>query len=231
MIALLLVLTPIGLFDGLSPVTFGFLFAVQSGTRPLRNAALFTFGRFVSYFAAGIVILFGLQAIFIEINEYAVRFWPKPDTPDMIFQILIGAVLGFLGVRMLTGPNKPAQPEISGTLGPRRAITLGAISTVVALPFSIMYFAAIDQILKADLSTVPNVIALLFFNVVFVLPLIAFLAMTSWFGERGMATLSAVRQKVERWSPVAFGTLFAGGGVFLVVDGISWFLGRPILPA
>ena len=232
MIALLLVLVPIGVLDSLSPVAFGLLFAALSGERPVRNATLFIAAKFSANFLSGLLVLIGLQAVFIEINERAVRFWTEPDTPDFILQIVLGVALCVLGPRVLRQRRERRAPAaVSGSFGPRRAVTVGVASTMFALPFAAIYFAAIDQILKADLPPLSSVFALFFYNAVFSLPFVGFVSLATVRGGRGAEILLDATRKVGQWTPMVLGTLMTVGGVVLIVDGIGWFLGMPILPA
>ena len=43
--------------------------------------------------------------------------------------------------------------------------------TLAGVPGALPYFGAIDQILRADLALLPSLLALLFYNLVFLLPL------------------------------------------------------------
>ena len=235
MVTLLLVLLPIALLDSVAPLLFVVLLSVLSGRQPRRRAALFIAGQFLTYFLVGLAVMFGLRAAFVALNELGESLWVVPETPDLIFQIVIGAALAFFGMRRLLGrakppTQKPRATEAAVSSGLWRAFTLGVVSMAAMIPLNFIYFAAIDQILKADLSPVPSALALLFYNLLFSLPLFAIYGMVTMHGERGLAALGVLRHKLGRWSPVAIGALMAFGGVFLIVDGVGWFLGRPLVP-
>lgn len=79
------------------------------------------------------------------------------------------------------------------------AFALGASSTVIGLPGAFPYFAAIDQILRADASTAGAVALLLFYNGVFLLPLLAIPLLRAAFGRRADAFSARFAPQMERW--------------------------------
>ncbi len=95
MIFLLPALTTIALVDSLSivPLSIVALLMLLAGSRPYLRTGAFLAGIFVSYLAGGLMILFGLEAVFEELNAYLVRLWHQPEPEELIFQIFIGTVL------------------------------------------------------------------------------------------------------------------------------------------
>ena len=66
---------------------------------------------------------------------------------------------------------------------PADAFALGAGTILVGLPGAIPYFAAIDQILRSDLNAGSNVIALIYYNVIIVLPLLGMMLLHALMGD------------------------------------------------
>ena len=102
--------------------------------------------------------------------------------------------------------------------------------TLVGLPGAFPLFAAIDQILRSDPSPQVKVMTLVFYNLVFVLPLCAAVMVRVVLGERSVPILKRINDVVPRIARrVVIGGLVIVG-VLLMLDGIGWFLGHPLLP-
>ena len=232
MFELLLVLTPIGLLDSTSivPLCLVFLIALLAGPRPLLASSLHLAGVFAVYFGCGLLLLFGLQAAFDEINAYAVRLWNDPNTEELILQIVLGLVACAFALR-LAKPRK-TQPDRTAAAGmtPVQAFVAGAGLTIVGMPGAVPYFAAIDLILRADGTLPQQVSALFFYNLVFVAPLAAIVALRLSLGQRSVGVLNRVKGFFDRWGRRVMIAAFLVIGIVLVADGVGWFLGHPLLP-
>ena len=101
---------------------------------------------------------------------------------------------------------------------------------IVGMPGALPYFAALDQILRADASATGAVLALLWYNAVFLLPLVLVPVLSLVLGARSQPFFDAVSRFSEVWGRrlIAAALLLLGG--LLVADGLGWFLGRPLFP-
>ncbi len=86
MTTLLLILVPIALLDSASivPLCVVPLATVVSGHRPALGALGFLSGVFVVYVAGGVVLLFGLDALFDALAPGLARWWNDPNTPELL---------------------------------------------------------------------------------------------------------------------------------------------------
>jgi hypothetical protein len=92
------------------------------------------------------------------------------------------------------------------------------------------YFAAIDLALRADVSLQERILALGIYNLFFVLPLGLVVMLRLVLGERSKAPLEAVKGFFDRWGLRVIVVLFMVLGAVLLVDGIGWLLGYPLIP-
>ena len=69
-----------------------------------------------------------------------------------------------------------------------------------------------------------------YYNIVFVTPLVAIVALRLILGERSQRILDAVKRFFDSWGPRLIVALLLVFGVVLLVDGIGWFLGYPLIP-
>ncbi|UCE01885.1 MAG: GAP family protein [Candidatus Latescibacterota bacterium] len=233
MLDLLLVLTPISLIDSTSILAFGLvvLAVLLSGPRPYLASSSFLLGTALSYFAAGVLIVMGLGGAIGRVSAALVHWWKNPSTSDYVLGILVGSALMVFGYRgSVARQRKAKQKEVAPDVTPKQAFLLGAGTTIAGLWGALPYFAAIDQILKADLSTAEAVIALAYYNVVFVALLFLLVLFRAVAGQRADALFDTVNRLLAVWGKRAVIALMLLLGAVLVADGFGFFLGRPLIP-
>ena len=230
--ALLAVLTPIALVNSLSILPGGIagVVAALAGRQPVLTASAFVAGKFVPHFAFGLLLTFGLDAAFDRIGVWTRDVWQDPATPVVVRQLIIGAVMVVFGYRLSRVSQHRSDGASSTPMTPFRAFSVAAGLTLVGLPGALLYFAAIDQILRADLMALGIVKAVLYYNVIYLLPLMLIVLSRGLLGTRVDPIFRAVPRFLQRWGKqlMFFGLL--GVGVVLAVDAITWFLGFPLLP-
>ena len=230
--ALLAVLTPIALISSASMLPSGIAGVVASlGTRkPYLTASAFIAGRFVPMFAFGLLLVIGLDAAFDQVNVWMQDKWRDPDTLAVVLQLVIGTAMAVFGYRLASASQQRPEQASSTSMSPVGAFSLAAGLNIIGLPVGLLYFAAIDQILRADLTVPGMAKALLYYNLMYLLPLMLIVLMRRIFGRRSDPIFAAVARFLKRWGKrlLFFGLL--GLGVVLVVDAIGWFFGFPLLP-
>ena len=157
MLELLLTLTTISLLDSMSAVPIALipLAIILNSRSPMTGSLSFIAGGFIVYFIFGIFILMGLDTL---IDRYAEKFIlymkSEPDCVELVIQILIGFIMIYFAWQF----SRKA-PEISRTksydsdITPVQAFTLSASINIIGMWGALPYFAAMAQILKADLET------------------------------------------------------------------------------
>ncbi len=232
MVELLVILTPIGLLDSISmiPIAIVIMVVLLAGPKPLLRSSSLIVGIFVTYVVTGLLILLGLQSVFDEIGAYTLRLWKNPEAEELIFQVLIGTVLCAFGVRIATARKRHTEKPVASDMTGIQALVAGAGLTIVGLPGAVPYFAAIDLILRTDVTLPQRMLALGYYNFVFVTPLAAIVALRLILGERSTGTLDAIKQFFDGWGQRLIVALLLILGVVLLVDGIGWFLGHPLIP-
>ncbi len=232
MAELVLVLTPIALLDSTSiiPLCIVFLLILLGGPSPLFRSTALLAGIFVTYLVCGMLVLFGLQSVFDTINAYALKVWKSPNTEELLFQILIGFILLVLGLRLARARKQQTEKEVPTAVTAGQAFLAGAGMTIVGLPGAVPYLAAIDLILRSDQTTRQEVMTLVVYNIVFVAPLAAIVVLRLVLGERSQRLLDGIRGFFDRWGQRLIVSLMLVFGALLIVDGVGWFLGRPLIP-
>ena len=233
MTALLVFLTPIALINSVSTLPSGIAGVAASlgAEKPFLTASAFIAGKFVPRFAFGLLLAIGLDYAFDGLRVRTREAWQDPDALVVLLQLVIGAVMVIFGYYLSHASRQRLDHASSTPLTPASAFSIAAGLTVVGLPSALLYFAAIDQILRADLRAPGIVNAVLFYNVVYLSPLMLIVLSRRLFGARSDPLYGAVARFLERWGErlMFFGLL--GLGAVLVADAIGWFIGFPLLPS
>lgn len=233
MTSLLVSLTPISLIDSLSMLPFAVVtLAVLLGQpEPYRSSVAFVLGVGLSYFASGLVIALGLGSLIDRASEAIVVWWNNPTAIDYGLGVVIGAALIVFGYRWAVARRKRAQAKgVEGGVGPGRTFVFGAGATIAGIWGALPYFAAIDQILKAELGTVQAVAALGYYNLVFVSGPVALIVVRVLGGPGAGALFEKINRLIEVWGKRVLVTLMILLGAVMIVDGVGGLTGRPLIP-
>ena len=152
---------PFLIVDLLNPVLFALLVVAVGTNRPIANSVSLLGGHTFAYFVSGIVIALGLEQITAWLSN------PRPV--DFVIELLIGlfCLWAALGSR---GGKASEEKTPQRALTPAFCFGYGAIVNFIGVPFALPYFAAVDQILKANLSVEASVLALALYNAAYALP-------------------------------------------------------------
>lgn len=230
---LLLSLTPIALVDSLSliPVAVVPMVLLLGGPHPMAGPAAFMAGVVVTYLPFGLLLVFGLDEAFDVLAAHFSQWWNRePDLGETVLEIAVGLALITFGHRLCARRTRRREAEPRAAMGPVGAFGLGAALNVGGLWGALPYFAAVAQILKADPSPAHAVLALGYYNLVFILPLAAIPGVYLVAGQRAATWLEVVNGVVTRWGTRILVTAFIGLGFLLVIDGVGWLLGMPLFP-
>jgi cytochrome c biogenesis protein CcdA len=216
MIRLIGLCISIGIADSLNPSTIAPALYLASGDHAKRQVAEFTLGVFAVYFLGGLVIALGPGELLLHIV-------PRPGRHlAYLLETIAGVAMLTAGVFLWSYRKRLAQsqaPEFKP--GGRSSAILGATITAVELPTAFPYFAVIATIVGADLSVPRVVFLLLIFNVSFVLPLLAILAVLQFAGENAQEVLGAGRQWLEARWPVVLALLALAAGLIVTFLGVT----------
>ena len=207
------------------------LAVLLGGPKPYLASASFLLGTALSYFAAGILIAVGLEGVIKTVTASFMKWLTNPGTLDYVLGIGIGIALVVLGYRWANARRRRAgRKEVSSGMNPTQAFVLGGGATLAGLWGALPYFAAIDQILKADISTAAAVLALAYYNIVFISLLTSLVLVRAVAGARAKGVFDAVNRLVEVWGKRVLIVLMMALGFVLIADGVGWLLGHPVIP-
>ena len=208
------VLVPIIIADVMNPVLFAFMVYAAGTDRPISNTLIMLLGHTTAYLSAGILLALGMEKITAYLSE--------PHTIDFLIGLVIGLLL--LWVAFLSSRKKAdTEKEHSEQLTPLKAFGFGAIINFIGIPFALPYFAAIDQVLKANLSVVDSLLVLLGYNLLYAAPFLIVPVLSILFGLKSRALLERINSWIDRVSSVLMPIILGLVGLALVADSITYF--------
>lgn len=209
------VLFPILLTDVVNPVLFAFMVYAAGGSRPVLLSSVMLLGHTLAYFAAGIVL-----ALFME--SIAVRL-ANPRSIDFVIELVLGLALLWVafGARKDSG-KRPDEASPKFTV--LSAFGFGAMVNFIGIPFAVPYFAAIDQILKTDLTIAQSVLMLVSYNLVYALPFTLVPVLSAVMGERAKPVLGRINRFLDKVSAFLLPAMLGIIGLALLADALKYFL-------
>ena len=208
-------LIPILVVDVLNPVLFALMVVAVSTNRPIANSSAFLAGHTGAYFISGIIIALGLEQITDRLDH--------PLRIDFVIELLIGLLLLWAALASRNGKaSEDKTPERE--LTPAYCFGYGAIINFIGVPFALPYFAAMDQILKANLSVELSLTAIAFYNLAYALPFLLVVVLVAVTGERSKPILDKISNLlvglVDRFMPVILFLL----GFALTADALTYLM-------
>jgi len=208
------ILIPFLIADVLNPVLFAFMVYAAGPQRPVLTSAAMLLGHTAAYFGAGIVIALGLERI--------THYLANPSSIDYVIALIVGLLLLWVAFPTAKKPETK-RPEDSGSMTPLPAFGLGAVINFIGIPFALPYFAAIDQILKANLATGDTLVLLDAYNLVYALPFLVVPILVATLGERSRPVLQRINGTLDRASAFLMPVLLGLAGLALVADAVLYF--------
>jgi cytochrome c biogenesis protein CcdA len=216
----------IAVLDSLNPSLFLAQFFLLTTPKPTARITAFILGVLLVYFIGGLLILGGarvlIASLFTEISNVI------PATVLYSLQLGLGALMVGFGWRMKT--DQPlGEARKPRSLGLMAAFGFGMVVIVNEITTALPYFVAIERIAQAQLDLSLNIVSLVLYNLVFVLPLFAFLGLFLAYRERFSSQLERISAGVHHWIPRIFKAALLIVGVLLMVDaGAFLLMGRAL---
>ena len=207
-------LIPILLADVLNPVLFGFMVYAAGTRQPMANSSAALLGHTAAYFTVGILIAPVVEKVSHRIAH--------PHSVDFIVSGVIGLLLVWAAWLSTRPPKEKVQKEYQG-LTPVQTFMTGAVINFIALPFALPYFAAMGQILKADLTTFNAILVLLGYNLAYALPFSVVPVLVLIMGDESRAILERINTWIEKAGNVLMPVLLGLVGLALTADALVFF--------
>ena len=224
MLRLLGLVVSIGLADSLNPSTIGPAMYFSAGPHPRRRVLQFTAGVFVVFSLGGAVLTIGP-------GQALLRLVPHPGpTATYVAETVVGVAMLIASAvlwrkRRLPGRHKSTESSESRPRA-RSPFVLGVTIAAVELLTAFPYFAAIGAIIAAGLNVFDELILLAVYDLCFVLPLLAIVAILTVAGDRAQEVLARARKYLDAHWRVLLAGAFLIAGTFITVLGVTGLTGR-----
>ena len=232
MFELLAILTPIALLDSLSilPVCLVPIIILLTSERPVYFGSIFLLGILIVYLPFGLLLIFGFNLVFESAGQW-ISDWLKqePNNFEIFLQLLIGLALIGGGYQIAKKHTQKLEEQPSIKITTRMTFSFSALLMLSGLWGALPYFAAVDQILRAELHAVHMSAAVVYYNVMFVSPLIALFVVGFILGPRAKASLEKLVAWLLHYGKIIITIALYILGMILIADAIGWYIGKPII--
>jgi cytochrome c biogenesis protein CcdA len=211
------VMLSVGLADSLNPSTIGPALYMATAPSAARRVTEFTLGVFTVNLLAGLLLTLGP-------GEFLIGLVPHPGpTLKHAIEFVAGVLLVGVGVALLIGRRRLARKQLpmpSGKGG--SAWITGASMAAVELPTAAPYFAVMAGLVASSASVAQQIGLLALYNVAFVLPLLAIVAVIVFGGEHADGWLQAAGTWLQRrWPVILAGVLLFIGAALTLLGGVG----------
>ena len=215
------ILVPILVADVLNPVLLAAVIFELGSRRPLLSSTSLLLGHTATYLVAGIVLALGIESAELRLRN--------PEPIDFAIELAVGVGLLWVGIAMARG--KSAEQDFGeADRGLLASFGTGAVVNLIGIPFAVPYFAAIAQILKADLAWTPSLGALALYNLLYALPFALVIVARAVWQEKADQPLRRFNAAIDRASGLVMPLILLALAGFFIADGALYFLrGRPLV--
>lgn len=207
----------VGLADSLNPTTVGPALYLATAGRRLLRVTQFTLGVFSVNFVAGVVLTIGPGRLLLGLVPH-----PR-GTVRHVIELVAGVVLVIAAAALWQQRRSLAKRELpmsaSSGGGGGSALVTGMSIAAVELPTAAPYFAVIAGIVASSANLPQEIGLLALYNVCFVLPLLAIIAVLVLAGERADPWLQKGGAWLQRRWPVVLAVLLLVVGSALTILG------------
>lgn len=211
MLRLIGIVISIGLADSINPSTVAPALYMAAQPGPRKPLAQFTAGVFIVYFVGGTLIALGP-------GELVLALVPKPDlVARHLLEVLAGVVLLAVAALLWVHRHRLGGKQLPTFSSQGRASwLLGATIMAVELPTAFPYFGALAAIEGSNLDLARKIFLILLFNICFVMPQLAMLALLWLAGPRAEIELVRVSAFLQRRWPVLLAVVAVIGGCITI---------------
>jgi len=216
---LALLVASIAVADSLNPSTE--LPAIYLATTPhgARKIAIFALGVFVVGMGFGVLVVVGPGQLLLGAAQHVGTTAKHAVQAGIGVALVVGAIALWRG-----GPKLTERMPTGSTMGGRSAFVLGAAIMALELPTALPYFAALAAIIGSDSGLTTQIVMVLLFNVIFLVPVLVILALRLLAGERAEQRIQAIDRWTRRYATTAVAALAGLAGAGFLAVGLAGLL-------
>lgn len=209
------------MLDSLNPVTIAVHVYLLGTPEPKTRTITFMGGIFLAYLAGGLLLSLGLGSILDLMNGLSASTWNALQAAAGL------ALLGFAWY-LRSGKTTKEEQVHPASMSAGSSFWLGFAVTVSDLPTAVPYIAAIERTLQARPTMTAFVGAMVFYNMVYIAPLLVLFGMYLALGKDGATKLQKMNVLVRRWSSPVPLFFCVAAGILLLGDSVATTLGHSI---
>jgi cytochrome c biogenesis protein CcdA len=217
MLGLLGVVTAVALVDSLNPGTIAPALYFALSSRPTHAVAGFLAGFFAVNLVGGILLLLAGGALLDALPHLSRH-------ATHLLELVLGCA-ALVGGAFVLAARRRLNARFHGAEagGGRAAPIAGAVIAGIELPTAIPYLGTIAVLAESDASVVAQVALLVLFNVVFLAPVVAILALTTL--DSAEKRIEGLRTWLNAHGATVVGVILLVVGTVLVVVGARGLTG------
>lgn len=207
----------VGLADSVNPSTVAPALYLATGSSRVARVTAFTVGVFIVNLVAGVLLAVGPGRLLVEL------FAHPPPVVTQVIELAAGLALIAAAVALWLARRRLAARELAMRGGGgRSALIAGASIAAIELPTAAPYLGVIALTAASTASAVQTVGVLALFNVGFMLPLMAIIAILLVAGDRADPLLERCGLWLrDRWPLVLAGLFFLVGTGLAVAGAVG----------
>ena len=226
--------------DCLNPVAITQQFILQGMVRKKGHIWAFILAVYITNFLGGLLFYLGVDSLIQTFwAPLAVRFEPLVLTGQLILSVVLFFYAGFFPqkwqleslqnqVHDLTRSDveqreKEAAKKKVKSVHPMYLALLGSVNVILELPTALPYFTFLAVLLSADPPLILTLLLLLFYNIIFTLPL----AVLHWLYTRCQNRVErfylSLKDKIHRLLRIVIPLLFFTMGSILLFQAVCTF--------
>ena len=211
----------IGLADAVNPSTVGPAMALAIQEDGARRTFAFAAGVALVSFVAGAVVVAGPGEAIMHAIPHPSKLVKEVSEEVLGVALLALAILAWLGRRRLARTISEAGGRKAGGAGLGAAFGLGAGIMAIELPTAFAYFGAMAAIIGTRAALPGQLLLVLLFNVVVVLPVLLIAVVRRIAGDEAQPRIERIRDRFARLAGPVLAVLLAAAGLALCVVGLT----------
>src|SRR4051794_2702565 len=211
----------IGLADAVNPSTVGPAMALAIQEDGARRTFAFAAGVALVSFAAGAGLVAGPGGAVMHAIPHPSKFVKEVSEEVLGIALLALAVLAWLGRHRLARTIAEAGAGKASGAGLGTAFGLGAGIMAIELPTAFAYFGAMSAIIATRATLPGQILLVLVFNLVVILPLLIIGVVRRVVGEGASDVLERLRDRFARLAGPVLAALLGAAGLALIIAGLT----------
>ena len=200
----------VGLIDSSDPIAYALIFQILNSKKPIRNFLYYLIPYFLLVIILGVVIFYLGTSILNTMKGTIIQ-------DERIFFYVLGGLIILFGIsRFFIGKRKKEKKEWKFKLEGVYCSLSALMLFIINIPLFVLYAGLIFSMIKADLVFPENIIIILIYSLVLIMPYILVAILFKKFEEKIKKFINKVFKIFE--NKYLFGCLLILIGLYLIIS-------------